>query len=193
MQQDNLLVKIYQSQKTVFTAKDISLLWSENNLNNLKRKIAYYVKNGGLIRLRVGIYAKDKNYNPREVATHLYTPSYLTFETVLRDEGVIFQHYDSIFAANNRSRKVKSDGREYVYRKLADEILYNNAGVTDKDGVSTASKERAFLDTIYLFKEYHFDNLRSLNWDKCFELASLYKNKELITRLKRYQKQNAKS
>lgn len=191
MQQDNLLVKIYQSPKTVFTAKDISLLWSESNLNNLKRKIAYYAKNGGLIRLRVGTYAKDKNYNPREVATSLYTPTYLTFETVLRDEGVIFQHYDSIFAANNRSRKVKCDGKEYVYRKLADEILYNNAGVTDKDGVATASKERAFLDTIYLFKEYHFDNLSSINWEKCFELAPMYKNKELITRLKRYQKQNA--
>jgi len=191
MQQNNLLVKLYRSPKTVFTAKDISILWAETDFNNLKTKIAYYVNNGGLIRLRNGIYAKDKNYNPREFATSLYTPSYISFETVLRDSGVIFQHYDSIFATSNRTRKVKCDGREYVYRKIANEILYNNAGIVDDDGVATASKERAFLDMVYLFKEYYFDNLRSMDWEKCFELAKIYKNQQLVKRLKKYQKNYA--
>lgn len=188
MQQDNLLVKLYQSPKTVFTAKDISLLWAETDFNNLKTKIAYYVNRGGLIRLRNGIYVKDKNYNPWELATSIYTPSYISFETVLRDEGVIFQHYDSIFATSNRTRKVKCDGREYVYRKLANEILYNNAGIADDKGVATASKERAFLDSVYLFKKYYFDNLSSINWEICFELAKIYKNQQLIKRLNKYRK-----
>ncbi len=191
MQQDNILVKLYQSTKTVFNTKDIALLWGENEYNKLRSKVAYYVKNGGLIRLRNGIYAKDKNYNPRELATTLYTPSYISFETVLRDAGVIFQHYESIFATSNRTRKVTCDGKEYVYRKLADEILYNNAGITDEKGVATASKERAFVDMVYLFKVYHFDNLSSMNWEACFELAKIYKNQELVKRLTKYQKQNA--
>ncbi len=189
MQQDNLLVKLYQSPKTVFTTKDIALLWEENEYNKIRSKVAYYVKNASLIRLRNGIYAKDKNYNLREVATSLYIPSYISFETVLRDEGVIFQHYDSVFVASGRARRVTCDGKGYVYRQLADEILYNNAGIIYKEGIATASKERAFLDTIYLFKEYHFDNLSGMNWERCFELAKIYKNAELITRLKRYRKQ----
>lgn len=191
MQQDNLLVKLYQSPKTVFTIKDIALLWTENDYNNLRAKVAYYAKNGGLIRLRNGIYAKDKNYNVRELATSLMTPSYISFETALRDGGVIFQHYDSIFATGSRSREIKCDGRTFIYRQLRKEILYNPMGIVNDKGIAIASKERAFLDTIYLFKEYHFDNLSSMNWETCFELANIYKNKELIKRLKRYQKQYA--
>lgn len=166
-------------------------MWAETDLNNLKAKIAYYVKRGGLIRVRNGVYVKDKSYNLRELATSIYIPSYISFETVLRDEGVIFQHYDSIFAAGDRPREVICDGRTYVYRKLSDEILYNPKGIVEVRGVATASRERAFLDTIYLFKTYHFDNLRSMAWDVCFEMAPLYKNQQLIKRLVVYQKNHA--
>src|SRR3989344_2091930 len=165
MQQDNLLVKLYHSKKTIFTLKDVALLWTENDYKNLRAKVAYYVKNGGLVRLRNGIYAKDKNYNVRELTTSLVTPSYISFETVLRDSGVIFQHYDTIFAASLRSREIKCAGRNFVYRQLRKEIIYNPTGIVNDDkNIAAASKERAFLDTIYLFKEYHFDNLSSMNW-----------------------------
>ncbi len=35
---DNLLLKLYQSSKTVLTTKEIVLPWKENNKNNLKSK-----------------------------------------------------------------------------------------------------------------------------------------------------------
>ena len=191
MQQDNLLVSLYKSPKTVFTLKDVALLWSENDYNNLKSKIAYYVKNGGLIRLRNGVYAKDKNYNVRELASSLVSPSYISFETILRDSGVIFQHYDSIFSASERPREILCDGINFVYRQIKKEILYNPSGITNEKGIAIASRERAFLDTIYLFKEYHFDNLRSIDWEICFELVKIYKNHELIKRLEKYHKNYA--
>ena len=191
MQQNNLLVLLYRSPKTVFTIKDIAILWTENNYDKLRSKIAYYVKNGGLIRLRNGIYAKDKNYNVRELATSLMTPSYISFETILRDNGVIFQHYDSIFSAGSRSREIKCDGKNFLYRQLRKEILYNPMGISNDTGIAIASKERAFLDTIYLFKEYYFDNLSSMNWEVCAEIVGIYKNQELVKRLRRYRKQYA--
>ncbi|OGN02825.1 MAG: hypothetical protein A2655_00395 [Candidatus Yanofskybacteria bacterium RIFCSPHIGHO2_01_FULL_43_42] len=191
MQQDNLLVKLYHSKKTIFTLKDVALLWTENDYKNLRAKVAYYVKNGGLVRLRNGIYAKDKNYNVRELATSLVTPSYISFETVLRDEGVIFQHYESIFAAGSRPREITCDGRNFIYRQLQKEILYNPMGIVNDSGIAIATKERAFLDTIYLSPKFYFDNLRSINWETCFELVKIYKNQELIKRLKRYQKNYA--
>jgi hypothetical protein len=54
-----------------------------------------------------------------------------------------------------------------------------------------ASTERAFLDMIYLFPNYYFDNLRSINWDKCDELVKIYNNKELVKRLAKYRKNYA--
>ena len=183
---DNLLIKLYQSPKTVLTTKDIAILWKEKDKDNLKSKIAYYAKKGSLQRLRRGIFAKDKDYNLKELATSIYIPAYISFETVLREEGVIFQHHNAIFVASYLSREIECDGNKIVYRKLKNEILVNRAGVNAKEGFSIASKERAFLDMIYLFGDYHFDNLGGLDQQKCFELAGIYHNKQLDKRLKKY-------
>ncbi|MCK5510294.1 hypothetical protein KAI65_01965 [Candidatus Parcubacteria bacterium] len=185
---DNLLLKLYQSSKTVLTTKEIALLWKESNKNNLKSKIFYYVKKGGLIRLKRGIFAKNKKYDLKELAVSIYTPAYISFETVLREEGVIFQHHNAVFVANYLSKEVKCSGNKIVFRKLKDTVLINQSGVVNKNNFCQANKERAFLDMIYLFKNYYFDNLDSLDWKKCFELAKIYQNKELIKRLQKYYK-----
>jgi len=41
--------------------------------------------------LRRGLYAKDNSYDKNELATKIYIPSYISFETVLRNAGAIFQ------------------------------------------------------------------------------------------------------
>lgn len=188
---DNLITKLYQFPKTVLTIKDLALIWQEKNQNNLKAKIAYYVKQGALKRITRGVFAKDENYNPRELATSLYFPSYISFETALRDAGIIFQHYDTLFVAGPWSKTVKIGKYSLTFRKLKDVILFNPAGVNFKDNYSIASQERAFLDTIYLFPDYYFDNLSPLNWERCFELAPIYKNRQMIKRLSKYQKSYA--
>lgn len=188
---DSLIAKLYQSSKTILTNKDLALIWEETNQNNLKAKIAYYVKQGALIRLTRGVFAKDKNYNPKELATSIYTPSYISFETVLREAGIIFQHYDTIFVAGPWPKTVTIDKTTITFRKLKDSVLFSASGVENKDNYSIASPERAFLDTIYLSPEYYFDNLRSINWEKCFDLVKIYDNQQLIKRLKQYQKKYA--
>lgn len=188
---DSLIAKLYQSPKTILTNKDLALIWQETNQDNLKAKVAYYVKQGALLRLRRGIFAKDKNYNPKELATSIYTPSYISFETVLREAGIIFQHYDTIFVAGPWPKTITIDKITITFRKLKDTVLFSPAGVDNKDNYSIASAERAFLDTIYLFPEYYFDNLRSINWEKCFGLVKIYNNQQLVKRLKKYQKQHA--
>lgn len=188
---DNLIAKLYQSSKTILTNKDIALIWQENNQNNLKAKISYYVKRGALIRLTRGVFAKDKNYNPKELATSIYTPSYISFETVLREAGIIFQHYDTIFVASTWPKTLTIHNTAIAFRKLKDSVLYNSAGIINQDNYSIATRERAFLDTIYLFPKYYFDNLKPINWEKCFELAKIFGNKQLTKRLTQYQKNYA--
>ena len=180
------LSKILRAKNTIFTFKDIALLWKETEANLIKRRINHYVRTGKLYSPRRGIYAKDKNYDRWELATKIYTPSYISFETILAQAGVIFQYYGQIFIASYLSREITVDNQAYVYKKIKDTILTNNAGIEIKNNYSLASPERAFLDTLYLYKEYHFDNLSPLNWEKIFEILPIYQNKKMEKRVQKY-------
>ena len=191
MATDNLIAKLYQSPKSILTTKDIALIWGETNTVNLLSKIKYYAKQGSLIRLTRGVFAKSKEYDVKELATSIYTPSYISFETVLREAGMIFQHHDSIFVAGPYPTKKKIGSTTIIFRKLKDSVLYSAVGINNGKHYSIATPERAFLDTIYLSPKYYFDNLRSINWELCFELAKIYDNKQLIKRVTQYQKKYA--
>jgi len=188
MATDNLIAKLYESPKTILTIKDIALIWQETNKVNLLSKIKYYAKQGSLIRLTRGVFAKSNEYDLKELATSMYTPSYISFETVLREAGIIFQHHDAVFAAGPYPITKKIGDHRIVVRKLKDTILYNGLGIKQEKNYSIATPERAFLDTIYLSPKFYFDNLRSINWETCFELAKIYDNKQLMKRLATYQK-----
>ena len=53
-------------------------------------------------------------------------------------------------------------------------ILTNPAGIEIKHAYSIATAERAFLDMLYVHKDYYFDNLHPLNWDAVFQLLPIY-------------------
>lgn len=183
---DNLIAKLYKTKKTVFTTKDIAILWEESRPANLKSKINYYVERGALIRLSRGIFATTEDYNPKELANSIYTPSYISFETVLREAGLIFQHYEMWFLAGPWPGIKKIREHTFKFRKLKDSVLYNPAGINNEGNYNIATPERALLDTLYIFPEYHFDNLQPISWDDTFELVELYNNKQLVERLKKY-------
>ena len=178
--------KLLRSRNTVFTFKELSLIWNETDVKLTKKRIYRYTKMGKLYTIRKGIYAKDKNYDRLELANKIFTPAYISLETVLSREGIVFQQYDQIFVVSYLSREISCDGQFYVFRRMKDVILTNSLNIEKKGNYYIASKERAFLDTIYLNKNYHFDNLSSINWDKCFEMLPIYDNKAMAKRLNSY-------
>lgn len=188
---DSLITKLYRSNKTILTNKDLALIWEENDKDKLNAKTAYYVKQGYLIRLTRGVFAKDNNFNAKELATSLYFPSYISFETVLREAGIIFQHYDTVFVASQWPKTITINKYTITFRKLKDAVLFNPSGIINKENYSIATPERAFLDMVYLFPNYYFDNLKSIDWELCGELVKIYDNKQLIKRLDKYKKNNA--
>ena len=178
---------ILRSKQTVFSVKDIMLLWGEPISSAARVRINYYLQSGDLYRVRRGLYVKDKNYDRLELATKIFTPSYVSFETVLGRAGVTFQYYSQIFIASYITREIKADDQKYSYRKIKDKILTSHLGIEAKDNYSVASVERAFLDIVYLNKDYHFDNLLILNWDKVFEILPIYGgNKRMEKMVKKY-------
>lgn len=169
------LKDLLRSKKTVFSFGYLRLLWdSKASTEALKSRINYYVKRGDLYHIRRGLYAKDQKYDRLEVATKIYRPSYISFESVLIRAGIVFQYYTEIFVASYLSRSVICDGQTYTFKALKESILLNVKGIELKEHYTIASPERAFLDTIYLHVNYHFDNLDPLNWDKVYEILPIY-------------------
>ena len=177
---------ILRSSRTVFTFKDISLMWRNTDKKAVIAGINYYISTGQLHRIRRGIYAKDKNYDKTELACRIYTPAYVSFETVLTRAGINFQYYGQIFIASYLAREIVVDGQVYQYRKIKNTLLTDSAGVLNKDGIAIATTERAFLDTLYLNTDYHFDNLASLTWDKVFDMLPLYNNKRMTRKVQEF-------
>jgi len=180
---------ILRSTKTVFSFKDLILFWGNIEAETARARLSYYTRNGGLYPIRRGLYAKDKNYDKLELATKIFTPSYVSFETVLSEAGVVFQHYSQIFVASYQTKDITCDSQIYSFKRLKENILTNNAGIENRGNYSAASKERAFLDILYLNKEYHFDNLSPLDWDKVFAMIPIYDNKRMIREVNKYFKE----
>ena len=187
MEKANIL-NIIKSNNTVFSFKEILLAFGESNPALLRRRIYYYIKNGQLYGIRRGLYAKDKNYNKLELATKIFIPAYVSFETVLAEAGVTFQHYSQIFVASYQTKEIDCDGQIFSFKKLKTNILNNNSGIENKGFYPIASKERAFLDIVYLNKDYHFDNLSPLDWDKVFSILPMYENKRMTKKVNQYYK-----
>ncbi|MBN1662494.1 MAG: hypothetical protein JW943_02725 [Deltaproteobacteria bacterium] len=180
------IAAVLKSKQTVFTFKDISLLWGLTDKKSVIAGIHYYLKTGSLYPIRRGIYAKDKDYDKVELASRIYTPAYVSFETIMARSGMIFQYYSQIFVASYLTREIRINGQTYVYRKIKSSILTEGTGVVNQDGSAIATKERAFLDIIYINTDYHFDNLGPLDWDKVFDILPLYSNKRMTKKVHQF-------
>lgn len=191
MQKGNYLPVLLKCTQTVLSTKDIMLLWGETNVTAAQVRINYYKTKGHLYHIRKGLYAKDQNYSRIELASKILTPSYVSFETVLSKAGIVFQYDTRIFVASYTTREIIADGQLYSYKRIKDSILTNNNGMSREESYLIASPERAFLDTIYLNKEYYFDNLSPLDWGKVNSILPIYgHNRRMESEVKKYQEAN---
>lgn len=183
---ESALLPLIRSGQTIFTVRELAMLWQVSDVNYLKNKIYRLVKNGSLLRLRKGIYSFKTDYQQYELAGKLLSPSYISLQTVLKEAGVIFQFHADIFSVGKLSRRLVVGDTGYVYHKIKSDILLNPRGINQEKNQGIASLSRAFLDSLYLYQDIHLDNLRPINWEECFDLVSIYMSKILRTRLQSY-------
>lgn len=182
---NNLIIQVYKQPQSVFTLAQIALLFPEMPYTNLKRMLSYAVSSSALKKLGRGVYAKER-YDLFEAANKLYVPSYISLETVLQRAGVTFQYYEKIFAMSYVTRTLIIDGQTIAYQRLRKEVLLNTDGIEKEGNVVIASPERAFLDAVFVYKNYHFDNLDALNWEKVQALVPIYSSNILAKRIREY-------
>lgn len=179
-----LLTKMYSSGKTVFSTQEIRLLDQGNSSNTaLPSLLSRLVSRGDLQRLRSGVYALPK-YDVLEFANKIFRPSYISMESVLVREGVIFQYDNTITLASYQSRTIyTSTDKVFVFRKIAQAILERSDGKVFTPKYTIASLERAFLDLCYVDKWRTYENTSPIDKDKVIKLLPIYNNHSLTERV----------
>lgn len=156
----SLFSLLYQSGQSVFSLTDLSVYLPDATYDTIKSTAAYYVRTKQLVRIRQWRYALwDRNI--KEFACKLYTPSYISFETILAESGQIFQYDSTIYLASYLSRSVKVLYQGSIvtlqYRKLTSSRLMDTQWLVMWSTYTYATPQRARQDMLYLKPDFYFD------------------------------------
>lgn len=137
--------------------KDFYTLSDLQKIFRLPRKsllvtVSRMQKRGDIVRVTKGYYLlADKPIRVEKMATQIYQPSYISFESALSRYGVISQvPYRLSLATTNKPKKIILNGDEVEYRKIKKDLLF---GFDLIDGVYVAAAEKALLDTLYMLSK----------------------------------------
>ncbi len=155
------------TQQPLFHANDLALLLNIESANTLRVTLHRLTRAGILHRIQRGLYSvlPPEKIDPILIGSAvLHRSSYLTTESVLRDEGCILQSIDAITFASGVSRKFECMEHRMISRRLHPRFLQNLQGITRSGGVLRATPERAIADMLYFDPWYHFD--KPVDWDR---------------------------
>ncbi|MDR0860820.1 MAG: hypothetical protein LBO09_07825 [Candidatus Peribacteria bacterium] len=142
--------KLLNTQKTVFTVPQLGQILAIEKVQILRNQLTRRKRQGLLQNIYHGIRALS-HYSEKELANALKTPSYISLETVLYANAVVFQRYGStIFSIADTTKSFKIHEIHYEYHKISSNILLNPQGITYQNGIAIASVERAICDRLYL-------------------------------------------
>ena len=173
--------KILASGKTVISINDMQqLTWLEDK-SYTRLVLHRLTKSWVLKNIKPGIFVLP-NYDIFELASKMKSKSYISFETVLQKNWIIFQDYhNTITLASNNTLTKTAEWFIFKFHKLSDFILTNTIWITNhKNKYMMATKERAICDMIYLYKNIYFDNIAWLNIYKLEELQHIYNKKTFL-------------
>ena len=188
-----------------------------NNYSNPITKIGRDVKNGKLFPLVKGMYETDPNTHGSRIAQFIYGPSYLSFDYVLYQRGLIPEAvYNTFTCATYHKKKIKTYKNHFgtfIYRDVPNAV-FSLGVLVFQDGeysYQVATAEKAFCDKLYTLspvknikelKKLIFEDLRidedgfdELNKKDILELAPLYHstNLNLLVKLVKGEMWNATS
>ena len=159
--------ELLRLDQKLFHTKDLGRMWGITNLNTLYTTIKRYTQKGILTPVRKGLYATaplDRIDPVRLGLAVVHNYAYLSCETVLVREGMIFQAVQAITLVSVKSRKFEVGGGNYIVRQLNPVFLYQTIGINDSKGYLEASPERAVADMLYFNPRYHFDGADRIDW-----------------------------
>jgi predicted transcriptional regulator of viral defense system len=175
---------LLKQQYNVFNIKDLSILWGYKDQNKTHDLARYYVSSNKLFLVKKGLYSTSNNPNQLIVAQKIINPSYISYFTALKEHGIIFQWYETIYSASLKSRKIVIGQHNYEYKQLKKEIFFYPIGIIQKEGYHIACPERAICDMLYSKPDTYFDNLKNIDIELLTKIAKIYNYKPMIKSLK---------
>lgn len=163
--------------ETIFHLNDLANLWDIRDRNTLRTTLSRYVKSDLIFRIYRSFYSLK---NPRDIDAYtlgikaIHRPAYISCESILSNNGIINQSPSEITLVSNISRRYKVGNINFRSRKLADNFLYNDAGILMRDGIRVATVERAIADMLYFNPRTYFDahNSKLIDWNLVKSLIS---------------------
>ncbi|MEK7543852.1 MAG: hypothetical protein AAB557_03225 [Patescibacteria group bacterium] len=147
MRKNILIEKIEQLAKDVFDIADVKKLFpNEVHINTAIKRL---VDSGSIVKVARGVYMlRGHSFDVEKLATKLYYPSYISFESALSKYGIINQGlYNLTLATTRHSKKITLMDVECDYSQLKRELFF---GFNLAGGTYVAEPEKAVLDMLYL-------------------------------------------
>jgi len=174
-------------EKLYFTVEDLADVFQVKSGSALVLANRY-TKNGSFIRLKRNFYVLRQRWQYfsysdfLQLANLVQVPSYISFMTALNFYEITTQVQRDFFesAALKRSIRFNVQDKDFSYYKLKKEYYF---GFIKSGDIFIASKEKAFVDTVYLysFGKYKFDfsaiDINKLDKSKIKKLIKVYPEK----------------
>lgn len=176
----NRFLSIAKLAIPIFHIDDLARIWGINNRNTLLTSLKRYVGSGLMYRLYRGLYSIKPvaELDPFLLgAQAINSYCYLSGETILVKQGIIFQQLGYFTFIGNKTRRFKIGNYTYYCRQLKDEFLYNDIGIDKTGKFNLATPERAVADILYFNPKYYFDNPKAINWAEVNRIQAAVYNK----------------
>lgn len=147
MRKDTFIEKIELLAKDVFDISDVKKLFpNEVHINTAMKRL---VDSGAITKVARGVYMlRGHSFDVEKLATKLYYPSYISFESALSKYGIINQGlYNLTLATTRHSKKMTLMDVECDYSQLKPELFFGFNLIGD---TYVAEPEKAVLDMLYL-------------------------------------------
>ncbi len=176
----NRFLSIAKLGVSVFHVDDLARIWGVNNRNTLLTSLKRYVESGLLHRLYRGLYSIKPlaELEPFLLGAQVINDyCYLSGETILAKQGIIFQQVGYFTFIGKKTKRFKIGDYKYYCRQLKDGFLYNDVGIDKTGKFNLATLERAVADILYFNPKYHFDNPDAINWKEVRRIQVAVYNK----------------
>jgi predicted transcriptional regulator of viral defense system len=176
-----LTKKIYESGLLLFESKTL------RDILEVKKEASFYSAVKRLIKARVlqrverGKYIlKGAEVGDFALATFLYSPSYVSFESALNFHGILSQFPYEISSATTRKPLTKTfEDKTFSYFRIKKELFF---GYEKREDFLIALPEKALLDQLYFWAK----GLKAADLSE-FDLSAIRKSrlKEFLSRYPR--------
>lgn len=149
----------------VFFDYQVERLFRQEPKNQINVQLSRMVRRGDLIRLKRGVFLfPESQVDEFVVANVLYSPSYVSLESVLSGAGIIPETVDSVTSVSPvTSKKISNTLGVFLYSKINRSLFFGFTQVYDPQSsryYQAALPEKALLDWLYIRQIKPSEDLR---------------------------------